>query len=387
MNWCRTTLDDLRRIQASSFASTFDRFVMPPMLISISRSLHVPLAHVVAAASLYYLFYGLMQPIWGLLSTRIGIIRTIQICTLAGALATLSSAFASSIWTLTISRCIAGACFSACVPGGLIYVGITASPVDRHKGIAELMTATALGTALATVVAGITSSVFGWRFGFGESSIIGLFAFLLLRPLNEIQRTPFKDPFMTPILKVMRNRSALTLLLLALCDGAAILGGFTFIPSMLESQGNSTNVAAAVTALYGLSVLVSARLVSRFASRFSRSKFILYGSLVGSASFVELAFGNNILLAMCSCICLGVSWATMHTSLQAWATEVVPSERSLTVSLFAGTLFAGSSFTASLNGGNAQNHHFSVIFLEGALLLLLVGVVGSTYRIRWESKL
>ena len=88
------------------------------------------------------------------------------------------------------------------------------------------MTATALGTALATGAAGITSSVFGWQFGFGESSIIGLFAFFLLRSVNEIQRTPFKDPFISPILKVMRNGSALTLLFLALCDGAAILGGF-----------------------------------------------------------------------------------------------------------------------------------------------------------------
>ncbi|MCW2852495.1 MAG: Sugar efflux transporter [Nocardioides sp.] len=38
---------------------------MSPMLIAIAHDLEAPLTAVLAAASAYFLAYGLMQPIWG----------------------------------------------------------------------------------------------------------------------------------------------------------------------------------------------------------------------------------------------------------------------------------------------------------------------------------
>jgi hypothetical protein len=40
-----------------------DRFSVAPMLIPIALSLKVPLAAATAAATLYYLAYGLMPPV------------------------------------------------------------------------------------------------------------------------------------------------------------------------------------------------------------------------------------------------------------------------------------------------------------------------------------
>ena len=53
-----------RLLQFAAFFSSFDRFVVGPMLLTIAASL----TEVAAMASLYYLLYGLMQPLWGMAS-------------------------------------------------------------------------------------------------------------------------------------------------------------------------------------------------------------------------------------------------------------------------------------------------------------------------------
>jgi predicted MFS family arabinose efflux permease len=54
-----------RLLQLAAFFSSFDRFVVAPMLVTIAASLQVSLTEVAATASLYYLFYGSKQPVWG----------------------------------------------------------------------------------------------------------------------------------------------------------------------------------------------------------------------------------------------------------------------------------------------------------------------------------
>jgi predicted MFS family arabinose efflux permease len=54
-----------RLLQLAAFFSSFDRFVVAPMLVTIADSLQVSLTEVAATASLYYLLYGLISPYGG----------------------------------------------------------------------------------------------------------------------------------------------------------------------------------------------------------------------------------------------------------------------------------------------------------------------------------
>jgi MFS family permease len=158
----------------------------------------------------------------------------------------------------------------------------------------------------------------------------------------------------------------------------------TFIPAALESTGRNTAVAAVVTATYGLAVLASARLVGHLAQRISRANFILGGALIGALACLLLALSRSLVVVVIACLLLGACWASMHSSLQAWATEVMPQFRSIAVSFFAGSLFAGSAIAAGLGGSLAQHHAFGALFIRGTGLLLVVGVAGSITRRRWE---
>ena len=63
-----------RLLQMIALVSTLDRFAMPPMLIAMAHALGAPLSAIVTAAGAYFLAYGLMQPLWGAASDRIGLV-------------------------------------------------------------------------------------------------------------------------------------------------------------------------------------------------------------------------------------------------------------------------------------------------------------------------
>lgn len=377
---------DPRRLQLASFISVFDRFAMPPMLVAIARDLDVPLTQAVSAAGAYFLAYGLMQPIWGMLSTRIGLAATMRWCILAGGIATLATTFAQDVTMLTIGRAVAGGLFSASFPAALIYVGATAPPGRRQREVTNLMTGVAIGTALATVIAGGVTYAVGWRWVFALTGLLGIFCSVYVWRLVELPRMPWRAPLLAPIRRVLTRPAVLALLSLAVLDGMAILGALTFLPTAVESTGRNTATAAAITALYGVAVLIAARVVGRLSARVRGSRFILVGSLIGAVACGLLAISVGIVAAGVACLLLGIAWASMHSSLQTWATEVMPAERGLTVSFFAGSLFAGSAIAAALGGPFAEDHDFATVFGGAATVLVTIGVSGYIARARWERR-
>jgi MFS family permease len=89
------TLEDrLRLLRAAAFLSTFDRFAIGPMLVTIAADLRVSLDEVALTVSLYYLLYGAMQPVWGMLSDRLGRVGVMRLALMAalapGLLSTLA---------------------------------------------------------------------------------------------------------------------------------------------------------------------------------------------------------------------------------------------------------------------------------------------------------
>jgi len=151
----RESSEGPRLLQLAAFFSSFDRFVVAPMLVTIAASLQVSLTGVAATASLYYLFYGLMQPVWGMVSDRLGRVRVIRLSLFGVAVAGVLSALAPNLTVLIAARAFAGGLFAAVIPASLVYIGDTVAMGSRQKALADLMAASAVGTALATVLGGL----------------------------------------------------------------------------------------------------------------------------------------------------------------------------------------------------------------------------------------
>jgi predicted MFS family arabinose efflux permease len=381
--WTAPRPSPIRLLQITAFVSTFDRFAMPPMLVAIAYDLGVPLSHVVQAAGAYFLAYGVMQPVWGIVSDSLGRVRTMRLTLMLAAVATIASAFAQTTLALGLTRCLAGAFFGAAYPASLIYLGDTVPSSRRQSQITRLMVGVAVGTGAASVGAGALAQLLTWRLAF---VITGLAALALLFPLGRLPEpaAPPRRNALRPLLDVVRSRSAVLVLALAFTEGAVLLGVLTLLPSAVEATGATASVAGGVTAVYGVAVLVFASMVGRLSRRTHPSRLIAMGATSALAACAVLTVSRKPAVAIVVALLLGLAWAAMHSSLQTWATEVAPDARAAVVSLFAGSLFIGSAVAAVAVADLAEAQRYGEIFLLAGLVTIPLGLVASWSRARWQ---
>lgn len=374
----------LRLLQLTAFVSTLDRFAMPPMLIAIARDLDVPLAQVVQAAGVYFLAYGLMQPVWGVVSDRFGLVRTMRFSLAAAALMTGVAAATTSAATLGLARGLAGACFGAAFPASLIYLGDTVPRSRRQKEVTNLMVGVALGTALASAGAGVIADLLTWRVAFATTGVVALLLALALRRLPEPPRLRRDQPVLSPFALVARSGAARLVLLLAFLEGAVVLGALTLLPPAVEAAGTGAALAGAVTAAYGVAVLGFAQVVGRLSERVATWRLITLGAAAALAGCAVAALSRAPVVAVVVSVLLGLAWAAMHSSLQTWATEVLPQARAGVVSLFAGSLFLGSAVAALVVAGPAQAGRYGLVYAWAAVLTIPLGVLAARGRASWH---
>jgi predicted MFS family arabinose efflux permease len=374
----------IRRLQVTTFVSTLDRFAMPPMLVAIAHDLGAPLSEVVQAAGAYFLVYGLSQPGWGVVSDRLGRVRTMRLTLLAAGLLALLSAAAWSPLAFAVTRGLAGGFFGAAYPSTLIYVGDTVAISERQRDIARLMVGVATGTALASIGAGVLADVVSWRVAFVITGAASVWLAWTLRRLPEPEPTTRPGSVREAVGTLARSPVALLVLLFAFAEGAVLLGGLTLLPPAVENAGATAAVAGAVTAVYGIAVYLGSRLVGRLAKTWHPARLIALGATAAVVGCTLLAISQEPPMAVIVALLLGLAWTTMHSSLQTWATEVLPAVRATVVSFFAGSLFVGSALAAVVVAGLADDGRYSVIYAAYAVLAVPLGLVASWQRHRWH---
>lgn len=375
-----------RLLQLAAFFSSFDRFAIAPMLLTIAASFGASLTEVAATASLYYLLYGLMQPVWGMLSDRLGRVSVMRLTLFGAAFAGILSSLAPNLTVLIVARALAGGLFAAVIPASLVYIGDTVGMGSRQKALADLMAASAVGTALATVFGGLAAYLDGWRVAFAGPALAGAALAVLLARLPEpmaLSDQKREGPVVQAG-RVLVQPWALTVVGIALVEGAVILGFLTFLAPSLESAGFSPAVAGLSVGLYGLAVLGWTRIVKLIANRLGASALILIGAGMLSLGYASGAVGQSLASVSAAAILVGGGFAFMHSTLQTWATEVVPEARATVVSLFAAALFAGSGVAAMAAAPLAEAGSFDLLFALGALVAVPLGLFAGLARHRYS---
>ena len=179
---------------------------------------------------------------------------------------------------------------------------------------------------------------------------------------------------------VLRSRWGPVVLGLALVEGAALLGLLTYLAPALESEGVSAARAGGVVALYGVGLLVASRVVKRRAGRTSAPVFLALGATGLAVAYGLVALTRDAVVVGLAALVLGAAWASMHSTMQAWATEAVPGARAATVSLFAAALFVGSGAATALLAPLAGDLRWAPLFGSGVVLAVVFGVGAVTGR-------
>ncbi|KAA5832492.1 MFS transporter [Saccharopolyspora hirsuta] len=372
-------------LSAATLISNFDRFAVTPMLVLIALGMEVPLASAVAAASGYFLAYGLMQPVWGMLSDRFGRIVVMRGTLFAAAVTGIASALAPNLAALVVARVITGACVGAIVPASLTYVGDTVSPERRQGALSDLMAASALGTALATAIGGVLASFLDWRVVFALPALCAAVCAVLLGRLPEPERAHVAG-MRKHLAVVLTNRWALLVFGLVFVEGAVLLGILTFLPSALVHRGVDVAVAGLATATYGVGVWLFSRLVKALGRRLAVWQLIAIGGASMAVGYLVVVLRTDIPSVVITALLLGGGWSFMHSSLQTWATSVVPEARGLTVSLFASALFLGSAAASAAAGHLADRGAYALLFGVAAATAIPLLIIAAACRYRYQTR-
>lgn len=374
----------MRLLQVTGFVSTFDRFAMPPLLITVAADLEASLSSVVQVAGGYFLAYGLLQPLWGAVSDRFGLVPTMRLTLLLASMATAASAAAPDVTVLAITRILAGGFFGAAYPASLIYLGDTVGAERRQRAITQLMVGVAAGTAAASVGAGVLADALSWRSAFLLTGAVGLAtAWALGRlPRPQVRRSHVR--FAAAIGLVLSSPVALSVLTLAFAEGAVLVGALTLLPPAMEHSGASTALAGTVTGIYGAAVFLAATVVGRLSRTQPTWRLIALGATAALLASAVLTLSQSVWAGGAAAALLGLGWASMHSSLQTWATEVIPEVRATVVSLFASSLFVGSSVAAVVVSGLADDGRYPTIFLMATVATVPLGIAATIGRARWR---
>lgn len=381
----RAAVRSLRLLQVASFTSGFDRLMIAPMLVVIATELDGSVESVSQAAAAYFLCYGFAQLCWGMVSDRLGRVRTMRLALLLAMVCGLASAVVPGVGWLVVTRGLAGACFAAAIPSALVYIGDTVPVQVRQAPLTDLMTSTAVGFTLATVSAGAIADFISWRAAFALTAVIAGVLAVVMRRLAEPELAA-PAPVIASLRGVLVNRPALLVLVLTLVEGLVLLGPLTFLPVVLHDSGLSVTVSGLLTAAYGASVLVFARVVKGRSRTMSPANLILLGGGLAVAAYVLLTIDHGAVPVVIGTVLLGAGWAFMHSTMQTWATDMAPGSRATAVSLFATMLFSGSAIGTAIFGPMVDAGHFQLIFVIALVVAVPLVGIATLGRRRYATK-
>lgn len=362
-----------------------DRFAVAPLLIPIAASFHVSLAAVSGVASLYYLAYGVMPTLYGVLSDRFGRVRVIRAALAGTALADVLSALSPNLTALLVARFITGGIACGVMPTTLVYLADRFPFKVRQHAITNVLVFVALGTTAGTLGAGITAHLFSWHYFFLLPGAIALAVAIALRGTPESLLARSSQNPLKQVAMVLRHGWAVMVLLLAVVVGAVMFGFVTYLAPALEANGQSPAIAGVVVATYGISVLVCTRAFRYVAPRTPAALILAGGAAMLMIGYLVAGSSQSVAAILAASVLAGGAYAFMQSTFQTWATDVVPEARGTATALFATAIFTGAALATSAVAGLASANRYSILFLVAALVTLPVLIIGSLARWRYHG--
>jgi predicted MFS family arabinose efflux permease len=364
------------------FIATFDRAVVAPMLIGMAGDFRVDLQTITISASAYYLAYGLAQPLWGIVSDRIGRMATLRLALVLAGVFDIVSVIPMDVELFIASRAAAGAFMAGVFPAAMIFIGDTIdNRARRQSAIAELQTGVAIGLTFGTVLGGIGIATIGWEAFFITTAVVCFGMAWFIRDFANPKPGPDRLKLGPSYRAVMTNGWAVLLFALVFIEAGILLGAFSLVPAALERNGSSPAVAGLMTGGYGVAVLFTSFIVRRKAQSVPPHHFLFSGGAAATVGFVLIAVHLSEVTVVISVLFQGASWVLMHTTLQTWITSVAPEARATAVSLFAGFMFLGNGGGIYLAGYLLTNSGSTWLFgLSGLCIALFTVIAVITQR-------
>ncbi|CAN5711779.1 MFS transporter [soil metagenome] len=369
-----------------SFASGFAARLSDPIVLPIALHFGVEPATSAMLSVAYAVPYAVAQPFLGPLGDRFGKERCIQMCVACLALALLAGVFATSFAMLIATRIFAGLFAAGLTPLILASLGDRYELSERQVMIGRMLFAVITGQMLGSAVSGVASDLFGWRSPLVIAAVLGVaaaaVAFQALKSAPKLDAAARKAQMSirTVYATIFANPRSLWLYGAVAVEGALFFGPFPFMGTLLvehagtalSEAGRQTGLILGATGVGGLAYALTVRVLM---ARLGSARMSIVGSTVTAVCFVALALVPIWWLAAIAMGIAGMSFFMMHSSMQTYATELVPSARATAVSLFACGFFCGQGFGPIYFGPLSRAIGFTPTLIISAVAWLILGRV------------
>ncbi|MBD0747971.1 MFS transporter [Streptomyces sp. CBMA152] len=370
------------------FLLDFDLVVINPVLVPVSKDFGVGLGTVAFALTGYLAMVGIMQPVHGSVSDRVGRVRVLRTALVGLGVADLGAALAPNVALLIVGRAIAGGFAAALIPVTVAYVGDHIPMERRQRTMAALMSSSAVGAASATVVAGILTDLLNWR----SPLLIPAIAAPLLAVVYA--RLPETPPVREAAGPSARERFAQVLgdgwfrffIPFTFIEGAAMMGLFNFFNAALQKHGSSVLMSGLVTSAYGVAAIGGSVVVKAIDARATGAGMFGWGTGLLFTGYLTAALTQSVAGILIASALAGLALAVGQSALQAWILEAAaPEVRGSATALIACSVFTGAAISTAAVGPLAGRGDFGLLFAIAAAATVPVSIVGTVARMRFAN--
>lgn len=368
------------------FVVSLDSRVITPLLPAIAEEFDSTIGRTGLIVTAYLLPYGLFQLVYGPLADRVGRVRVISVALGAFALGCILCAMAPSLEILVIMRFLTGVSAAAVFPLTLTHIGDTVAYDRRQAAIGLTIMASSMGQVLSSAIGGFLAAVVSWRAIFAIDGVIALLITVLLlrQPLARVRAPGARRSALAPYGIVLADRRHIIFYGLIFVEGAVTLGAFAYFGALLRDRdGFSFTAIGVLVALFGVGSLVIGRYIGPIARKLGEQRMIAYGGAGVVFGYVILTIQPAIIFFSISMVLMGTTFMLMHSTLQTRATELAPTARATGISLFAFSLFLGSSLGAFLTAQSIERlgYNETMLLLGGVTAVLVVALTIGILRI------
>ncbi|MEH7197475.1 MFS transporter [Priestia megaterium] len=337
----------LRALSLGGFLVNADNRAITPMLPAMAVALNTSSANAALLVTAYSIPYGVCQLFYGPLAEKFGKITTILLSLCLFAIGTIICGMVHAYSWLLVFRILTGVFAAGIIPTTLAQIGDWFERSERPRAIAFFMSVSTTGQALGIVIGGLVAQFFSYRILFillGLACIPSIIA--IYRERERVDEKPIQTEsttFYQRYIELFRNKKSWQVYGLVLCEGLVFYGGFTFLGVYgVTTLHLSYLTIGLLTATYSVGAFFGSKTISKVLSHIGTEKMPMLGSALMIFGFGVIWGWQSVISLTLGFIILGLGFSYCHSTLQTFATDLLPKGRATAVSVFAFSLFLGS---------------------------------------------
>ncbi|MEI5948077.1 MFS transporter [Bacillus albus] len=337
----------LRALSLGGFLVNADNRAITPMLPAMAVALNTNTANAALLITAYSIPYGVCQLFYGPLAEKFGKINTILFSLSLFAIGIIMCGIVHVYSWLLVLRILTGVFAAGIIPTTLAQIGDWFERSERPRAIAFFMSVSTTGQALGIVIGGLVAQFFSYRILFtllGLACIPSIIA--IYRERECVVENPIKTEsakFYQRYIELFRKKKSWQIYGLVFCEGLVFYGVFTFLGVYgVSTLQLSYLTIGLLTATYSVGAFVGSKTISMVLSHIGTEKSPVLGSALMILGFGVIWGWQSVISLTAGFIILGLGFSYCHSTLQTFATDLLPKSRATAVSVFAFALFLGS---------------------------------------------